>query len=339
MGQATTMQVVLTDNCQNPVTGANNAATVSISFSNGDQSLSMKPYPSPVTGQLSGTWQGSWTPHNPATANVVTLHVIGQEPLSLNNFILGGTEITANVGSSSATQQPIIKPGAIVNAASFQPGLPVSPGALITIFGSGLASSTAPTTGLPLPTTLGGAQVTLAGQPLPLLYASDGQLNAQVPSALPLNGQPPQIQVIRSNVPSVPDTVAVAAAVPAVFTTSQTGTGQGAITDVNAVLKDANSPATAGSVIVIYCTGLGQVSPAVPDGQPASSSPLSVTVNPVSVTVGGVSAQVLFAGLAPGFAGLYQVNAVMPSGIPTGNAAVILTVAGQVSPPVTIAVH
>lgn len=65
-----------------------------------------------------------------------------------------------------------------------------------------------------------------------------------------------------------------------------------------------------------------------------------MTVNPVSVTIGGQEAQVIFAGLAPGFAGLYQVNAIVPPGINASNEApVSLTVAGQASPPVTMAVR
>ena len=75
-------------------------------------------------------------------------------------------------------------------------------------------------------------------------------------------------------------------------------------------------------------------------GAAAPTSPLSTTVNPVSVTIGGMPAQVMFQGLAPGFAGLYQVNAVVPSGIPPASTVpVTLTVAGQTSSPVTMAVQ
>jgi uncharacterized protein (TIGR03437 family) len=82
------------------------------------------------------------------------------------------------------------------------------------------------------------------------------------------------------------------------------------------------------------------VSPAVEAGRAAPASPLSSVVNPVAVTVGGVEAQVLFAGLAPGFSGLYQVNAFVPAGAPSGDAVeVILESAGQRSRPVTIAVR
>jgi adhesin/invasin len=83
------------------------------------------------------------------------------------------------------------------------------------------------------------------------------------------------------------------------------------------------------------------VSPAVKEGLPAPATPpLSTTVNPVTVTIGGKAAQVAFSGLTPGYAGLYQVNAVVPAGITTGDAVpVVVSVAGQTSPVVTMAVR
>ena len=76
---------------------------------------------------------------------------------------------------------------------------------------------------------------------------------------------------------------------------------------------------SAGDVATIYCTGLGTVSPTVPEGVAASTTVLSRTTTPVTVTIGGKNAVVNFAGLAPGFVGLYQVNAVVPAGV-TGDA-------------------
>ena len=104
-------------------------------------------------------------------------------------------------------------------------------------------------------------------------------------------------------------------------------------------MADASHPAAAGDVLVIYCTGLGEVSPALTAGMPAPLDHLSQTVNPVTVTIGGVPAPVAFAGLTPGFAGLYQVNAVVPKGVASGSAVVVaLGEAGQVSAAVTMAV-
>ena len=70
---------------------------------------------------------------------------------------------------------------------------------------------------------------------------------------------------------------------------------------------------------MIYCGGLGTVSPAVTAGNPAPYSPLSSVPVLVTVTIGGVTTNSFFAGLSPGFAGLYQINATVPSGIAPGN--------------------
>ena len=105
-------------------------------------------------------------------------------------------------------------------------------------------------------------------------------------------------------------------------------------------LADANHPVTVGQTIVIYCTGLGEVTPGIAAGTQTPASPLSTTVNPVTVTIGGVNAPVAFAGLTPLQTGLYQVNAVVPAGVAPGNQVpVVVTAAGQASAPVTIAVH
>jgi len=192
----------------------------------------------------------------------------------------------------------------------------------------------------PFPPTLNGTEVTLAGQALPLLYASNGQINAQVPYALTLNTQL-QLQVTLSGVPGVPQSLTVAPAQPAIFTKSETGMGQGAIVNLSYVVVDANAPASPGDTVVIFCTGLGAVSPAVAPGVLAPSTPpLAQTVSTVTMTIGGLPAVVSFAGLAPGFAGLYQINATVPVGVTTGNnVPVVIQVAGQTSPPATMAVQ
>ena len=84
---------------------------------------------------------------------------------------------------------------------------------------------------------------------------------------------------------------------------------------------------------------IGTVTPNVADGAP-SPLPAATAVNPVTVTIGGVPASVAFAGLCPGFAGLYQVNAVVPQGVTTGSAVpVTMSVAGQTSNTVTMAIQ
>jgi uncharacterized protein (TIGR03437 family) len=136
--------------------------------------------------------------------------------------------------------------------------------------------------------------------------------------------------------------VDVAAAQPAIF--RLTGT-QGHIYRFTAggqqILADAANPVGAGDVIVIYCEGLGAVDPPIAAGAAAPGvEPLARTVNVVKLTIGGVEAETFYSGLAPGFSGLYQINATIPPGVgPAGAVPVQLQVAGQTSEPATIAVR
>jgi adhesin/invasin len=297
---------------------------VSASFSNGDPGV-------PMVHTQNGKWSGTWQPRNGSSGS--TMRVQMNAFLLLNGQVVGA-QADLTVILTSGTGVPF--PQSVLSSASFLETGILAPGALISVFGSGLA--TAPTSGTtPLPTDLAGTEVTLGGQLLPLLYASDGQVNAQVPYSLSLNTQL-QLQVKRGTTLSVPQALTVAAAQPAVFTADVSGHGQGAIVNVQNVVVDANAPAASGDTVVIYCTGLGAVTPPVPAGAPAPDSPLS-QAGPVTVTIGGVPASVGFAGLSPGYAGLYQINAVVPAGVAPGSQVpVVITVAGQTSPPVTLAV-
>src|ERR1019366_8993680 len=88
------------------------------------------------------------------------------------------------------------------------------------------------------------------------------------------------------------------------------------------------------------CTGLGAVTNQPETGAAAPSNPLAVTITKPSVTIGSVPAQVLFSGLAPGSVGEYQVNALVPSNAPTGDAVqVILSIGSATSNAVEIAVQ
>jgi uncharacterized protein (TIGR03437 family) len=138
-----------------------------------------------------------------------------------------------------------------------------------------------------------------------------------------------------------PGSVTIVNAQPGVFTVSQSGTGQGVVLDALNNLVDSSHAVKAGEAVVIYATGLGATSPAVATGQAAPAvPPLALVTTPVKVTIGGVEAAVEFAGLAPGFVGLYQVNARVPAGVTAGNAVpLVLTQNGVPSNTVTIAVQ
>jgi len=133
----------------------------------------------------------------------------------------------------------------------------------------------------------------------------------------------------------------IASALPAIITKNQTGSGAAlyAAFKSDGTGLPNNSPVTTGDIVVLYCSGLGAVDPPVAAGSQAPSSTLSHTVDPVTVTFGQTQVTADFAGLAPGFAQLYQVNVKVPSGLPSGNATVTLSVSGQQSSPVTIAIQ
>jgi uncharacterized protein (TIGR03437 family) len=328
LSQPTAIEMRVLDSCGNAVTAQGGSAAVQVTFSDGDRALNL-------VHTQSGQWNGTWTPQNGSPGTTVQLLVTF---LTLGSGqTLEGTQskltATLTAGSGSPSAQSVL------NAASLQNTAVLAPGALISIFGTGLASMPAESAA-PFPPTLNGTEVTLAGQALPLLYASNGQINAQVPYALTLNTQL-QLQVTLSGVPGVPQSLTVAPAQPAIFTKSETGMGQGAIVNLSYVVVDANAPASPGDTVVIFCTGLGAVSPAVAPGVLAPSTPpLAQTVSTVTMTIGGLPAVVSFAGLAPGFAGLYQINATVPVGVTTGNnVPVVIQVAGQTSPPATMAVQ
>jgi uncharacterized protein (TIGR03437 family) len=164
-----------------------------------------------------------------------------------------------------------------------------------------------------------------------------------IPYNVVVNGRH-QLIVRRGHCMSVPEPLEVAPAQPAVFTADGTGKGQGHIYRVTPaggqILAASSTPARAGDVIVMYAAGLGLVNPRVEAGTAAPATVLTRALNDVTVTIGDKQATILFAGLTPGFTGLYQVNATVPEGVTAGNRVpVVLTVAGRSSPPVTIAVR
>jgi uncharacterized protein (TIGR03437 family) len=137
-------------------------------------------------------------------------------------------------------------------------------------------------------------------------------------------------------------TVNLAPVAPAIFSLNSQGTGPGAILDSAYNLVDASNPATAGTtIILIYCTGLGSVSSNQPaTGAPASTTELAQTTATTTVTIGGVTENASFSGLAPGYVGLYQVNALVPAGVAAGSAVpVAITIGGVTSNTVTIVVQ
>ncbi len=328
VGEPTELSVFVLSNCNELLS----AGSVTASFSNGDPALKLIP-----VGK--GVWSGTWTPHKAAAE--VTVSVRSQRE---GQPILAASKSASWTVVAGTAENPIVNSGGVLSAASGTS--PIAPGEFIAIYGANLAAGggvlVAPP-GQPFPTSLGGTQVFLAGKPIPLYFTSAGQIDAIVPVDIPPNTIQ-QLVVQSGTSVSQPEPVLIGAAEPSVFTQDQSGKGPGAILGQkaggSAALNTPANPASAGDALLIYCTGLGTTSPSVPAGTPAPSNVLSFADNPASVTVGGKPAEVLFTGLAPGYVGLYQVNVIVPSGIPAGNSVpVVVTVAGASSPSVTVAIR
>ncbi len=243
-----------------------------------------------------------------------------------NGAIRIGYGIGPSIGISVAVQAPpfsgggvYLNPTGVLNAASSAPftsGL--SRGELITLVGTNIGPSALQVAqSLPFPTKLGGVQVLINNIAAPIYYVSAGQVAALVPYET--SSAVAQIQVSNNGSLSNAVTLPVNLTTPGIFTQPAGGAGYAAALHQDFSLVSPNSPAQIGETIAVYVTGLGDVFPSIPDGSAASSTNLSNTSNQIVATIGGVTANVTFAGLAPGLAGLYQVNVTIPSGVTAGD--------------------
>jgi uncharacterized protein (TIGR03437 family) len=262
----------------------------------------------------------------PLGTHTLTIEVTGtHNPSSVGSWIwVDGFEVSGGVSSGGA---PTVAGMGVVNGASFTPapGNQVTQGQIISIFGSNfLASGRADASGTPLPTQLGpvNTMVSACGQNLPLFNVFPGQINAQLPFECPASGTT-QLTVTVGGQASIPQTISLAAASPGIFTVTSSGAGDGVILHADNSLVSSAKPAKAGEQVVVFCTGLGPTSPSFNTGSAVTAT--NATVNPVSVTIGGKSASVAYRGLTVGFAGLYQINAIVPSGL-SGSQPVVVTV-------------
>ena len=213
-----------------------------------------------------------------------------------------------------------LNPTGVVNSASSAPFTAgVSPGELITLVGTNIGPSQLQIAqSVPFPPSLGKVQVMINNIAAPIYYVSSTQVAAIVPYEIS-SAQVAQIQIINGGTPSNTVTEYVNATTPGVFTTPSGGAGYAAALHPDYSLVTPSSPAKPGETIAVFVTGLGTASPSNPDGAAGPSSPLSYTSNTITALVAGQAANVAFAGLAPGLAGLYQVNLTIPSGLTAGD--------------------
>ena len=239
-----------------------------------------------------------------------------------------------------------ISPGGVTSSSGFHRPLVVSPGSDPSLFGEGLADEIIVADTVPLPLELGGVSVELNGIPAPLIFVHPLQINFQTPWELQADTK--ATVVVRNNGDeSLPAKVFIAPFNPGIFAINQMGFGQASVLIAGTASLAAPAgtsqgarPVKIGEFISIFATGLGAVDNRPPTGAVTPRSPLARTKTTPVVTIGGVDALVSFSGLAPDFVGLYQVNAEVAEGTPTGDAVELLLTAGEVpSNQVTIAVE
>jgi len=260
-------------------------------------------------------------------------------------WVQGGNVYIADSGNNAirlltpTPQIPQIGTGGVVNGASYS--APVVPGSIAAVFGTFFLTSPSIDASLPLETSLQNLSLQFSGGTnAPLYYVSGTQVNLQVPWEL-TGDTTASLTATLNSMTGAAQSVTVAPAAPAIFTTNSQGTGQGAIQDASYHLVDSSNPATPGATtILIYCTGLGPVTNQPATGAAASTTDLDPTVTMPTVTIGGVPATPSFSGLAPGYVGLYQVNVPVPAGVATGSAVpVVISMNGVNSNTATIAVE
>jgi len=312
------MLVQAVDDCGSAVA----TATVAASFTGNEPPLVFQ-------NLRNGNYAATWVPATKGSIGV-TIRAVA------SGLEDGVFQFSGSLGEAS--KLPLVFRDGWVNAASFDRYKPLAPGMIFSLFGSNLAEGKNLASQIPLPRSLGNIKATIGGYEAPLFYADGGQVNAQVP--FELTPGVATLVVTGKDAAGAPGTVTIVNAQPGVFTVSQSGTGQGVVLDGLNNLVDSSHAVKAGEVVVIYATGLGATSPAVATGQAAPAvPPLALVTTPVKVTIGGVEAAVEFAGLAPGFVGLHQVNARVPAGVAAGNAVpLVLTQNGVPSNTVTLAI-
>lgn len=221
----------------------------------------------------------------------------------------------------------------VVSAASSL-GASIVPGEIVTIYGTGLGSST-PAVAQPagngfFGTQLAGTTVSFGGVNGPMIYASATQVSAIVPYSTQI-GTAQDVVVTYQGQQSTASAVPVVSSAPGIFTLNSAGYGQAAAVNQDNSINGPNSPAHVGGVISLYVTGEGLTNPAGVNGKPAVA-PLPSPILPVSVTLAGQPSVVTYAGGAPGLvAGLMQVNVQIPANL-------LQTYAGTTAIPVVVSV-
>lgn len=241
-----------------------------------------------------------------AASTPAVLQVSGDNTgLAAGNY-QGSIVVTAPTAANSPLVIPVTftegpdPPGQTVIASAASLGLTsTAPNSILTLFAPALACATQP-------------QVLVNGVAASILYAGAAQINLVVPGSL--TGTSALIEAFCDGASLAKVTTPLATATPALFTQTQTGTGQASIVNADGTVNAAGNAALRGGYISVFGTGFGALNAPSSDG-------LRRLTKTVTATIGGVPVSVLYAGEVPGLtSGLQQINVQVPSTLPAGAA-------------------
>jgi len=318
-GWPVTLIVRATDDC-GEIAGS---ASMAASFSNGDPPISL------VGDNVTGTYSATWQPGRVTQQLTVTVDATSTA------FPLTTTQLVGTVGQN-VVNPPVLAANGTLNNLTFVVGAPLAPNTVAAVFGANMAAAASPPLPAPLPTAYSGTTMLLGGLEAPLYFVSPGQLVVQIPPELAPNQQ--YAAIINANgALTLPDTVTLVPAQPGIAAFPD-----GTIKAQHAAdfaLVDATRPAKPGEVIIVYLAGMGPTNPAVTSGKPSPDrEPFARVTVPPKVTIDGQEAGVGFAGLSPGFVGLYQINVQIPANARAGDLELIVTQGTAVSNKVKVPV-
>lgn len=297
-----------------------------------------------ITGVTAATVSGgSWL--TAATPNGFSGISLTADPAATTapGIYQGSVAVTTNAANAPVTvpvqfevfaaTAPVTFYGGAVNNSAAEAGDILAQGTIVALFGEQFTLGGPQQGTLPLTTDLAGTKVFVNDQAAPLFYSSYGQINFQVPYSAATGAG--VIRVDRPGQRGNNISVTIAARAPRILKLGIDRYGiivnQDGSFPIPTTPGIASHPAKAGDVVVIYAIGLGQTSPAVTEGSIAPSNPLASVPSIVKVLFGGggfagdpIAVIPMFAGLTPGFAGLYQINVTVPQGLPSGETPVIL---------------
>ena len=251
-------------------------------------------------------------------------------------------------------QAPAISKGGVVDAASFSAGRPVSAGNIVSIFGSNLATKVALADTVPLSSNLANTTVSFNGINAALQFVAPGQINAQIPWNVPVGTA--NVVVTSQGVPSPAEPVVINSFGPGVYSNNghayalnvqdptsiryasfaapvdTFGTGCSIVPQPSTCAFKA-FPARVGDLVIIYAGGLGPIDTVLATGA-APTTVVRTTTTPTLLVNNVPAAPVGFSGMAPGYPGIYQINATIPQ-VPAGNAVPFQLQIGGITTPNT----